>query len=140
MFLGRLMYKLKRFSSNNTAITFLICLGISLFSVVLLSCIFALIANTSTDPTGNLGIFSLCTLLVSGAIGGFICAKIKKEKAMTFVALTALAVVLIMLIICIIISGKISGGAFMNYACYMGIASFSGFLGSREKKHKRHRR
>ncbi len=132
------MYKWKRFSSNsNTAITFLICLGISLSAVILLSCLFALVANTSKNPTGNLGVFSLCALLISGAVGGFISAKIKKEKAMTFSALIALAVVAIMLIICIIIKGKLSGSAFMNYACYMGIASFSGFLGSREKKRRR---
>lgn len=132
------MYKGKRFSSDNTALSFLICLGISLSVIIMLSCILALIANTSKDPTGNLAVFSLCALLISGAVSGFITARMK--KSMAFVALTALAVLLVMLIACIVISCKISGGALMNYACYMGISCLFGFLGSREPKRRRHRK
>ena len=135
------MFKGKRFSiKGNLAIEFLICLGISALAIVGLSFVFALVANGLEDSTGNLGIFSLISLLLGGAIGGFISAKIKKDGALIFSALVALATVLIMLVICVIMSGKIGGGAFMNYACYMGVAVFSAFLGSREKRHKHRKR
>ena len=132
------MNKGKRISlKGNFAAIFAICLAISTSAVILLSMTFALVAIMSKDPTGNLGIFSLSALLLGGAIGGFASAKIRKEGAVVFSALVALAVVMIMLIVCIIINGKIGGGAFMNYACYVGVSAFSGFLGAREKKYRR---
>ena len=135
------MYKGKRFSfKGNSAIAFLICLGVSLAAVILLSAIFAFVANISRDPTGNLGIYSLAALLLGGAVGGFASAKINKERALLSSALVALAVTAIMLIVCVIIGGKVGGGAFMNYACYVGVSAFSGFLGTREKKHRRRAR
>lgn len=135
------MFNGKKFSlKGNLAVTFLICLAISALIIILLSLIFALIANASGDPTGNLGLFSLTALIIGAAASGFVSAKIKKEGAVVFSALVALALSLIMLIICVIMSGKISLAAFMNYLCYIGVATLSAFVGSREKKHKRHRR
>ena len=135
------MFKGKRFSiKGNWAVEFLISFAISVLAILLISFAFALVANGLEDSTGNLGIFSLVSLLLGAAIGGFASSKIKKDGALVFSALVALAVVLIMLIICAIMSGKIGGGAFMNYGCYMGVAVFSAFLGSREKKHKHHRK
>ena len=137
---GYYMFNGRRVSfKGNVAFEFLICFLISALAIVGLSFIFALIANSLEDSTGHLGIFSLVTLLMGGAIGGFITAKVKRDGALVFSAIVALAVVAIMLIICLITSGNL-GGAFMNYACYMGVAIFSAFLGSREKKHRRHKR
>lgn len=134
------MHKGKRLSlKGNIAMTFLICLAMSALVIILLSLIFALIANMSKDPTGNLGIFSLVSLLLGATISGFASAKIKKESAVGFSALVALALTLVMLLICVIAnSGKIPVSAFMNYACYNGVATLSAFIGSRERRHKRH--
>jgi lysylphosphatidylglycerol synthetase-like protein (DUF2156 family) len=141
VFGGLVMFKGKRFSiKGNWVIEFLICLGISSLAIIGLSFAFALVANGLEDSTGNLGIFSLVSLLLGAAAGGFVSAKIKKEGALVFSALVAVAVVIIMLLICVISCGKISGGAFMNYGCYMGVAVFSAFLGSRERKHRHHKR
>ena len=135
------MYKGKGISlKDNFVLILLICLAISVLSILTLSFIFAMIASMSKDPTGNLGIFSLATLLISGAISGFASAKIKKEGAIGFSALVTLVSCLIMLVLCLIIIGKVSGGAIMNYVCYMLMSVFFAFLGSREKKHKRHKR
>jgi putative membrane protein (TIGR04086 family) len=135
------MHKIKRFlPKGNLAITFLISLAISTSAIILLSLTFALIANMSNDPTGNLEIFSFVALLLSGAIGGFSSAKIKKDGALLFSALVALALTLVMLIISVIINGKVSGGAFMNYLCYIGMAIIFSLLGSRESKKKHHKR
>ena len=135
------MFKGKRFSlKGNIAITFLICFALSALAIILLSLIFALIANASSDPTGNLGIFSLASLLIGGVVGGFASAKIKKESAVLFSALVALAVTLVMLIVCVIMSGRVGVAAFMNYACYIGVATLAALFGAREKRHKRHKR
>ncbi len=135
------MFKGKRFSlSGNWAVMFLICFAISALSILLISLCFALVANTSSDPTGNLGIFSLISLILGGAIGGFSSAKIKKESAVLFSVLVALAITLVMLIICIILSGKVSGAALMNYACYVGVSTLSSIIGAREKKRGHHKR
>ena len=135
------MYKGKRFLvKDNWAVVFLICLAMSAMVIILLSLMFALVSNMSNDPTGNLGIFSLLTVLLAAAASGFATAKIKKENAIGFSALVSLATVLIMLLSCVIMNGKVSGSAFMNYICYIGVATLFSLLGAREKSHKRHRR
>ena len=135
------MFKGKRFSlKGNFLMMFGISFGISVTALMLLSLIFAFIANASKDSTGNLELFSLVSLLIGGAVGGFGSAKINKEAAVIFSALVALSVSLIMLITCLIMNGKIGGGAMMNYACYIGTSTFAGFVASGERKHKRHRR
>ena len=140
VFGGLVMFKGKRFSiKGNWVIEFLICLGISALAIIGLSFAFALVANGLEDSTGNLGLFSLAALLLGAAIGGFASAKIKKEGALVFSALVAVAIVLIMLIICLIAGGNL-GGALMNYGCYMGVAVFSAFIGARERKRRHHKR
>ena len=125
---------------NNFWAVLLICLAISVLCILSVSFIFALISSTSNDPTGSLGIFSLSALLISGAVSGFISGKIKKEGGIGFSALMALATTLIMLIFCIIISGKVSGGAIMNYVCYIGVSTLMGFLATRKTGRARHKR
>ena len=117
--------------------TFLTCLALSIFAILAFALIFALVANASKDSTGNLGLFSLLSMLLGAVVSGFSSAKIKKEGAVAFSALVALAVVLIMLLCCVIFSGKVPVSAFMNYACYIGVATLSALFGAREK-HKRH--
>ena len=135
------MLKGKRLSlKDNTALTFLACLGFSLLALVLFSVVFAIIANLSNDPTSMLGLFSLGALILGGAVGGFFSARMKKEGTLLFSLLVALAIVMLMLIICVVICGKISGSAFMNYGCYIGISALTSLLGSRERKHKHRRR
>ncbi len=133
------MLKRKGLLSNNLG-RFLISLGFSALMIVALSFVFALVAGKLTDPTKNLAIFSFAALLISAAAGGIFSARISDGK-LSFSLLSSAAVLLIMLIVCIVAnSGKIPASAFMNYGCYMGVAVFSAFLGSREKKHKHHRK
>lgn len=135
------MHKYNGFSlKNNFWLMLIICLSISVVSILLISIIFALVAEGSKDPTGNIGIFSLSALLISGAISGFVSAKIKGEKAIGFSALISLVTIFIMLMLCLIISGKVGSGALMNYLCYMLVSVFFSFIGSREKKHRHHKR
>ena len=119
---------------------FLICFAVSVLLILLCAAISAMIINSLNDPTKNLGVFSLCSMLVSAAISGVFCSRAVKENEIRFSCIVALLVVLIMLLINVIVcSGKVSGGAFMNYGCYLGVAGLAAFFGKRKSTHKKHR-
>lgn len=123
-----------------TAKLFLICFAISVSLIILLSLISAAIVGSLDDPTESVGIFSLGSMLVSAAISGILSTRIKGEGGLRFATLVALSVVLIMLLINVIISsGRVSGGAFMNYGCYLGVAALSAFLGRKRERHRNHK-
>lgn len=135
------MQKGRRALASSTPISFLICLGLSGGVIMLLSVIGALVASGLDDPTGNLGLISLAVMLISAAITGIFCTRIKGDGGVGFSALVALAVVLIMLLINVIIcAGKVSLGAFMNYICFIGVAVGSAFLGKKRERrgHRKH--
>ena len=134
------MQKIKRAFKNSIWGSFMICALLSGACILLFSLIFALIAGSLDDPTGNLGIFSLCAMLISAAISGFINSRIKGEGGVGFATLVALSIVLIMLLINVIAcGGKISLSAFMNYVCYLGVSALASYLGDKRAVKRRHR-
>ncbi len=135
------MHKRKGTLTGGVAETFLLCFAISVLLIILLSLASALIVGALDDPTKYLGVFSLGAMLLSAIAGGVCCARIKGEGGVRFAALVALAIVLVMLLINVIISaGKVSGGAFMNYGCYLGTFALSAFIGKKKEGHRKHRR
>lgn len=134
------MFKGKRINDGGIMKSFIISFCLSFLIILLLSLLSALIAGSLDDPGKVIGLFSLGSLLVSAAVSGVVSSRIKGEGGLKFAILVALAVVLIMLLINVIVcSGKVSGGSFMNYGCYMGVAALSAFLGRKRDRHKRHR-
>ena len=135
------MFKINRSKRDGSAAGgFLFCFGISALLIPVFSLIATVIVGGLDDPTKHIGIFSLCALLLSALCSGIICGRVKQDGAVRFSALGALSVVLIMLLINLIISGgKISGGAFMNYGCYMGVLTMSSLLGGRNMRRRGHR-
>ena len=130
----------KRTGGGGIMKTFLLCFAISVLLILLLTLISALIAGGLEDPGKAIGLFSLGSMLISAAASGVFSSRIKGEGGLKFATLVALAVVLTMLLINVIIcGGKVSGGSFMNYGCYMGVASLSAFLGRKRVGHSRHR-
>ena len=130
----------RRLDHGGVGMKFISCFAISFILIFISALISALIVQGLDDPTSKLGLFSLIAMMVSASVSGIISAKISGESGIRFAMLVALAVVLIMLLINVIASaGKVSGGAFMNYACYMGIASLSATLGRKKERHARHR-
>lgn len=135
------MYKGKNHTTVGIAGSFVICLLFSALIIILFSLLSALILGQLSDPTASVGIFSLGTMLISAVASGILCIRLKEDGGLKFPALVSLAAVLIMLLINVIISqGKVSGGAFMNYACYLGTYTLSAFLGRRKKRTVRHRK
>ena len=134
------MFGFKRSGGGEVARTFLICFAISVLLILLFSLISAVIVGSLDDPTKSVGLFSLATMLLSAAVSGVVSSRIKGEGGLKFATLVALAVVLIMLLVNVIISnGKVSGGAFMNYGCYLGVAALSAFLGRKRSGHRRNK-
>ncbi len=132
------MVKGRRASGVGKPGSFLICLGVSGGTILLLSMVGAAIAAALDDPTGNLGLISLAVMLISAAVSGVFSTRMKGEGGLPFSALVALTVVLIMLLINVIVcAGKVSLGAFMNYLCYLGVAVMAAFLGKKRDKHRR---
>lgn len=134
------MLKIKKHGGGSAVGALGLCVGISLLCVGIISLIFALAANLSADPTGKIGIFSLIALLISAALAGFVNGAMNRERGVGFFALGALAVVAVMMIACLIMTGgKIGTGAFMNYGCYLGVYMLSTLLAKKRRTKARRR-
>ena len=132
--------KFKR--GDSTPISYLICFLASVISIPFFSLIMALVASMTENPGGLTNILSLGSLLLSGAFCGVFSVKFHKQGSVGFSALVSLGVMLVMLICCLIIVGaKIPVSALMNYACYIGVASFCAFMtkriGGKKRRKKR---
>ena len=135
------MDKLKKYFKGDTgARGFLICLGFSVGMLIICSLIMTLLAGATKNPGDIVGIFALCAILLSAVGGGVFTAKMQSDSNLLFPALTALAVVLTMLLVAIIsCGGRVSGGAFMNYACYLGVFVISALFAKNQPR-RRHKR
>ena len=135
------MHKAKRLlEGGGIGIKFLICFSISALLILILSLISAMIVAGLKDPTKSIGIFSLGAILLSAVISGVICTRVKGEGGLRFALLVALSVVLIMLLINVIIcNGKVSGGAFINYGCYLSLSTLSAYIGKKGEGRRSHR-
>ena len=132
------MYKgKKQTKTDGRGGLFLMSLGISLGILLAASLIMSAVAYSSADPTGKIGIYSLVSLIVSAALAGFIASRLSDSVGLS--TLTALATVLILILVGAVISGgKLGLGALMNYLCYFGVATlFSLFAKKRVRRHKR---
>ena len=134
------MLKGKKYIKNDGAVKFLICLAFSAAMIILSSFIMALVASASSDPTGMVGIYSLVAMVVSAVFGGIFSGRMRGEGGVVYALLVSLAVVLIMLLVALIVcGGKIGGGAFMNYGCYLGASALAAIPGKKRKVHRAHR-
>lgn len=134
------MFKKRRAADGGVAKTFLICFAVSVLIILMCALFSAVIINSMKDPTKNLGLFSLCSVIISAVISGVFCSRAVSEGELRFTLLVSLLVVLIMLMINVIIcGGKVSVSSFMNYGCYLGIAGLSAFFGKKKSSHRVHR-
>ena len=136
------MLKVKKYiKQKDIKWSFLICLGVSLLAVPFISLIAAFIVNLTDDPTANIGLCSLLTMIASAVFSGAFISLYKKDSSVGFAALVTLCVVLIMLLIgAVFCNGKLSASAFMNYGCYFGVACISAYLIKNKKGRRRHTR
>ena len=111
---------------------------ISATMFALLSFIFALLAYRTNDPTSLTDVFSLISLLLTGAVMGFAVSKIKGDGGMLISVLCALLFCVCLLMVGVIMSGgSLPPRVPLNYVCYLGVASLFAWLGGRKKKRGR---
>ena len=123
---------------DNILYLFLLSLGISAGMLLICALIMAAIAYSGDDPTKNLGLFSLVTLILSAALSGAVISRLRGDGGIKFAGLCSIATVLLMLIIALITErGNIPGSAFMNYGCYVAISLLSAYLGRKREKRRR---
>ena len=122
--------------TSNAAAAFLICFGVSVLLIILISFVMAIIANTTENSTAMIGIFSLVSMLLSALLSGLFICRFRRESGVGYAALVALSVVLIMLLISVIVSnGKVGASSFMNYGCYLGVVTLSALVFRKRKRH-----
>ena len=120
---------------------FVLSLGVCIATVVAVSFVLALIANSSVNSTENIPLFSLVSLVVSAAASGAIISRMRGQGEIKYTALGALSFVLLLLLIAIIATkGAVPPSAFMNYGCYLGTSLLSAYLTRSRGKARRRRR
>ena len=132
--------KFNRIRCCGAHIGFIPCLGLSLLLVPAFALIGAALASASNDPTAKVGLYSLLSLLLAAAVCGFIVSRLSAESGIKIALLCALAVVMIMLLISVIVTGGApSASALLNYGCYLGVYALTAILGKRRGGKRRRR-
>ena len=120
--------------------TYFLSLGISVLVLLFCSFITAAILHSGEDPTRNIGVATLSSLIVSSALSAFAVSRINRDGGIKTCALVAFGVVLLMLITGAIASGgRLSGSSFMNYGCYLAVFLLTGYIGRIKKKRRGHK-
>lgn len=130
--------KKNHIKTDSAPVRFLICIGVSVLVIIILSLVMAVIAGVSDDPTGMLDILSLAAMLISAVISGIFIPRYAKEGRVGYSTLVALAIVLVMLIVAVVCNGgKLPLSAFMNYGCYVGTVALSSVIFKKKGKRRR---
>ncbi len=112
----------------------------SFVSLLVTSLVVSLVVSSLKNPIETIAIGSLVAFMASGAISGFSIAK--KNCGVGFrlsLLCSGLFIAIILVSSLILEKGSLSGGALMNYLCYLMISAFFAFLGAREKRRGRRR-
>ena len=129
------------FKNRRTKSDFVVCLSFSLLSIIALSLIMATVLSMTQNPTSLIDVCSLATTLICAIAGGIFVSRYKKDSGIGYSALVILSTVVIMIICALIINkGRIYTSALMNYACYIGVAILSAYIGKNRTKRKRRKR
>lgn len=125
---------------NSRAIRFGLSVLFPILILIVISFVMAIILNSSKDPTKNIGILSLLTLLLSALVGGVAVSAFNKEFNLKLSSLVFLSITFLMFLISLIAcQGKILPSALMNFACYFGLSMVGSVIG-RKKQRRRKRR
>ena len=116
-----------------------IAVGLSVGIYLVAAAISAIAAYAMSDPSGAVGMLALCSLIVSGTVGGIVSARVGGERGLGLSLLASLAVTLLSMILSLIFSGGVTLGGFMNALTYMGGGAVGGFVGRRRAPRRRRR-
>ena len=110
-----------------------------LVTACILSLASAAILSGLENPYGSIDAAGLATMLITGALTGFICSRVSGGIAPSVI--TTLISLAIMLVVALVLGGGgICGKALMNMLCYLLVSLFFAYLGSRRSQRRRKRR
>ena len=112
---------------------------ISALSIVVTCLAFTVISSLTKDPTSLIGIFSLTTLLLGGALSGFIISRMRCGGSLTAIGSSGIIALLMLMIGFIIKGGMLSLSIFLNYLAYLGATALfsSKFLKIGKRKRRK---
>ena len=132
------MRKRKRKEPGLSALM-LIGAGLSLVMIVAVTFIMAIVSYMTSDPTSLTGALSLASLLVAGAISGYVTSRTNGGGGVLVGVLATVIAAAVMLTIGLIASGGIGVGAFINLGAYVSVSVLASVIG-KKRVGKRKRR
>ena len=130
----------RRGAASGVAVGFLISFGIAAAAYFLCAFVAALIADSTDDPTGYVGTAALCSLVLSGFIGGAVNSRLRGASGFGVAMLAALSVALVTIAVALVSCGGVSPSGLMNAVSYMGGGVVGAFLGKPRERRRRRRR
>ena len=131
---------MKRKTSGSKGTKLLKCLIINVLTLGLVSLFMAIIAYSGDDPSEAASLYSLISIVVSAAVSGYATARLSGEKGFVTALIAAFTFSLILLAAGLIVGGgKLFGGSFMNYGCYLGTSALFSVLGSKKRGRRKRR-
>ena len=91
------------------------------------------------DPTYKSELWSFGAMLISGAVAGFINAKLRGDGGVLIATLSALVLILILFIVGVIFVGLPSLASITNYVIYVAVSALAAFFASQKPKKRRRR-
>ena len=134
---------MKKHKRKELGLTALCMIGslFSLATIAITSFILAIISAFTKDPTALTGAFSLLTLLLSGALSGFVTSKARGDGGGLIGIISALIATGLILLVGLVWKGEfLPIGAIINAFAYLGISVIFSILGQKKLKRSRKRR
>ena len=129
----------KKHRTGARALFFGIIFTISAFFIISFVC--AIIISRTENPSAHLALAAVSAFFSTAAVSAFATAKYKGEGGMYPAMLSALACVLISLIIGVIVTnGKLPLINVVNLLCYLGISFIFALLAKKRTQRYRHKR
>ena len=111
----------------------------SVVSVGTVALVLAIISSLTKDPTSLTGAFSLLTLVLAGAISGFVISRVMGDGASLVGTLSvAIATVAMLAVGLIWKGGLLPLGALLNLCVFLAVGVIASILG-KQRPRKRHR-
>ena len=128
----------KTFKNNRTAKQVIIGAALSVAALILCSMLSAAILITRDNPTGEVGIYALLTLIASAVISGALVPKFTDGIPRGLICASSTAAII--LVSGIIAGGGLSFASLMNCLCYISLFALTGALIKMKKGKAKHRR
>lgn len=133
---------MKKHKRKEFGLTTLMLLGAAFALVVMLavSFILSVISSMTKDPTSFIGAFSLLSLILSGAISGFVTSKVNGDGGVLIAILSSVISAFTILAIGLIWKGgAIKLSVPLNLLVFIAVSLIASLLGKKQPKRKKHR-